>query len=762
MTITSGTGLSWDDREVKRSLIRELSSLGILLIIGLYYPIVLLVGSSAILFTIISLPLIRNARERRALGNSPWLVIDYSDISYIKDDEFSTLQCRGVGGHRHIIGLDLDSTSPRLLGNMSALVRSMDVNDGFCLTISMHPEKIDSVLDSERLVERMEIYLDTLSRGALSSYVVAKGGIWSVRVSLIGHARDEHVSHRFESSVRGAIPEPAWTAVSPADLENVLLRKQIRFGNPSFYGSGKELSEWLVQLPSELAPEVGSNVPGEFIAPIRPRPGDYELGVVVNPETLQEGPVAGISHSDLESGLLICGGDLEERRHVLGLLTASLLDTGKRVLIISSKRTSLDLAALVENAIGLELGKDLILNPVDAEGIPRHIYVPKLLNALEVVAGADLRGAADFEIALSRAVALGNTTVADIRMQGSDEPGDAFATNVQGSNNDPSPSSLAGMEAIRRLHQGTAARAFYGSQTAKMSDLAQSPLSIISVDLGTSPLQKFAFDLICIKLAGLARDPSLVVILEDAENLRIRNRRYMKRDAWSERMVRDLKDRGPLVVALDHPVDMAPGAIGRLTSCISLRLREAPDIKVAVELLGINVVSSGMHSKARQSSRETSYLRVMPDGVALLVRTPGETCMPIRLRRLSVSLAAPSSEELRLRASQLIQNQDSSSSLSKDGSLLERVGRGDQELAVMILKLLERYEPLTQEAVQRFISTSGFKGDPDVEGVLARLEHSSMVLRGHEVHSGVSYTNYRMTMKGKMALKQIQKTDGDA
>ncbi len=727
----------------------------------LYYPFALLTLSSAILVTIILLPYLQNTQEQKTLGNSSWQAVGISDISYVRNDELTTLHCRGAGGPRYLVGLDLDSTSSRFLGNMSAFVRSVDVNDGFCLIISMHPERINSVLESERLAERMMSYLDTLSIGALNSYVVAKGGIWSARISLIGHARDEYVSHRFESSARGAIPEPGWITESASALESILIGKQMQFGNPGFYGSGKELSEWLVQLPSELAPEVGTNVPGEFIAPIRPRPSDYELGVVVNPETLQEGPMAGISHSDLESGLLICGGDLEERRHALVLLTTSLLDAGKRVLIVSGKQTSLELTALATNAVGLELGRDLILNPVDAEGIPRHVYVPKLLNALEVIAGVDLRGAADFEIALSRAVALGNTTVADVRMQGSDEPGEAFATNVQGGGNDPSPSSLAGMEAIRRLHQGTAARAFYGSQTIRMGDLAQSTLSIVSLDLGTSPFQKFAFDLLCIKLAGLSKDPSLVIILEDAENLRIRNRRYMKRDAWSERMVRDLKDRGPLVVSLDHPVDMAPGAIGRFSSCISLRLREAPDIKVAVELLGINVVSSGMHSKARQSARETSYLRVMPDGVALLVRTPGETCMPIRLKPLSVNLATPTSEELRLRASQLIQNQDSSNYSGRDGSLLDRVGGGDQDLAIMILKLLKRYEPLTQEAVRRFISTSGYEGDSDVEGVLARLEHSSMILRGHEVHSSVSYTNYRLTMKGNMALRQIQTTDGD-
>ena len=746
------TEFAWDDRQVKRSVIRALALASVTLVIGVYYPVILFPVSFGLLVALLLLPC--SSQEAKSLKNSSWNEVPETDLSWSSSDDSHSLICRGVGGERHLFAMDLDSASLRFMGQMSALVRSLDVKDGFCLTVTTQPETVSSVLDREQLTERVEDYLNGLSGAALQSYLTAKGGLWSTRVSLIAHARDEHIIHRFESAVLGAIPEPGWSPVNANALGARLEQKRLSFGPPSFYGSGKELSDWLVQLPSELAPEVGSNVPGEFIAPIRSRTGDYDLGVIINPETLEEGPSAGVSHDDLDSGLLVCGGELTERRHVLSLLITSLLKSGKRVLVVSSHRSALELTSLSESGIGLELGRDLVLNPVDSEGIPRHVYVPKLINALEVVAGADLRGAADFEIALSRAVALGNTTVADIRLHASEEPTETFATSVQGSSNDPSSASIAAMEAIRKLHQGTAARAFYGTQTAKLQDLAQSDLSIIATNLGTSPMQMFAFDLICIKLAGLARDLSLVVLLEDAENLRIRNRRYMNRDAWSERMIRDLKSRGPLVVSLDHPVDMSPGAIGRLSSCVSLRLREAPDIKVAVELLGINVVSSGMHSKARQSARETSYLRVMPDGVALLVRNTGETCMPIRLKEIGLELVEPPSEELALRASQLIQAPATNETAQLGDTLLKRVGGGDQSLALMILKLLQRYEPLTQEAVQRFISTSGYEGDPDIEGILARLEHSSMILRGHEIHGGVSYANYRMTMKGNMTLRQ--------
>ena len=88
------------------------------------------------------------------------------------------------------------------------------------------------------------------------------------------------------------------------------------------------------------------------------------------------------------------------------------------------------------------------------------------------------------------------------------------------------------------------------------------------------------------------------------------------------------------------------------------------------------------------------------------------------------------------------------------------VAAGNTDLAIRVLKLLERYEPLTEEAVRRFIVSSGEDKNPDIEGVLARLEHASMILRGSESHSGVTYSNYRITMKGSMALRQAKEVEG--
>ncbi|MFW9884668.1 MAG: hypothetical protein ACFFEX_09820 [Candidatus Thorarchaeota archaeon] len=758
MTVSGGIDLQWDDRRVKPSHGRDaITAITVAVILAALPWSLAMVSLGSFLVTIL-VPKLRTSQEIRSLEESEWIRVPESDTSFAVNEEHNAVQCKTASGNRNVIGLELPLAGPLLVGNMSALVRAIDSSKGFCLSVIARAEESSSIVEEERLSSRLDGYLNYLSSGGLDAYMTRRGGLWSVRVSIMGHSQDINQVQRFESSIKAAVPDGNWSKMTPKSLASNMRAMNMAFRLPSFYAAGSELSEWLIQIPSELASEIGSNVPGEFLAPIKPRAGDYYIGRVINPETLQPGPAAGLSHEDIRSGLLVCGGTMEERRHTITLIMRQLLSHGKRVIIVSSEPDAKNFASLSEGAVSFELGKDLVLNPMDAEGLPRHIYVSKLMTALEVIAGTDLRGATDLELAINRAIALGNTTVADVQLTQTPDVMDTYSEAAEQNERKPSDRSVSGYEAIRSLHQGTAARSFYGSQTIAMRDLAQASLGVLILSQGYLPMEKFAFDLVCIKLSGLQQDQDLVIILENAENMRIRNRRYMKRDSWSEMMLRDLLQRGPTIVTLDHPVDMSPGAIGKLNSCITHRLRESPDIKTAVELLGISVVSSGMHSKARQSSRETSYLRVMPDGVVLLVRNQGETCMPVELDE-AAPLTGLHPEEMERRISDLIPQEFPTEGMAFGDSLIDRVAGGQRNTAIKMLRLLERYEPLTEEAMRKFLLSGDGNEDPDISGVLARLEKSGMILRGHEVHGAVSYTNYRITMKGSMALHQVAQRD---
>ena len=755
-TITTGVDIRWEERGASLPLYRLLFAALVAVMIGIYIPAAVAVAGLVFLLLHMFTPKLSGSKEIRTLLQE-WTEIPEGDLSFHVNDE--NLEIKGVGGTRHVIGLNLGKASPNLLGSVGSLVRALDTSSGFSLSVTMKPEKMTRALNEEKISNILEGYLNSLSAGELDAYVRKRSGIWLSHTTIIGQMRNSSDVDTFDSAVRAAVPEKEWTRVKPRDLHSKMKQHEIDRQTGWFYAAGSELSEWLVQLRSELAAEVGSNIPGQFIAPIRGRPDDYRLGVTLNPDTLQTGPPAGVSHEDLETGTLVCGGTEESRLRILTLMISEILKAGKRVLLITKHPARASLSGLTEASVHLELGKDLVLNPVDSEGIPRTEYVPLLISALEVVAGFDLRGAAELEVAVSRAVSLGNATLADIRLNPDFEDPTITPENRDTTTPKVSSKTSSGMEAIRSLHLGPAARAFYGTQTVPIRRITDPSLTIVSVSLGSIGLDSFAWNLLCLKLGGLTPDPNLVVILDEAENMRVRNRRYMKHDALSERLLKTLKKRGPVVLTLEHPADMTPGAIGVLSSCISLRLRESADISSAADLLGLNAITTGMHTKARISPRESSFLRIMDDSTAILVHNGTETGQPITLDESPEISTIDSEMKMSDRIDKLVPTETQSVS-PHDRTLIDMVAAGNTDLAIRVLKLLERYEPLTEEAVRRFIVSSGEDKNPDVEGVIARLEHASMILRGSESHSGVSYSNFRITMKGSMALRQAKEVEG--
>jgi len=757
-SVSRNTELNWDDRKLKYELAQPLFLVGVSIVIGYFAPILLLSISTLILLWILIMPSVRKGFEKKSIENSSWAQVMVADTSYVITDDRKQIHCKTPNGQFYLVNMELVEAKSALLGNVSSLVRAIDDSDGFCLTMTMRPENMQRALDQERIPDILEKFFNHIGKGELNEYILYRGGLWVSHINIVGHVRNEVGVEGFDSAIRAAVPMEKWKRAKPQGFRKRLSQLNIDGQFGWFFASGEDLAEWLVQLRSELASEVGSNIPGQFLAPIRGRPSDYRLGVTINPDTLQTGPPVGIAHTELESGLLLCGGTADSRTRVISLLTKELIQSGKRVVIVTNNADSIGYTRLAEGSIHLELGKDLVLNPVDAEGMHRSEFVPLLMSSLEAVAAADLRGAADLEAAISRAVTLGNATLADVHLN--DGPDDSMSSSMDAQKPPeqlPSKKSKTGMEAVRSLYEGSAAKCFYGTQTVPTSRLIEPNLSIVKIAMGSMGLDHFAWNLISIKFAGLKPDPNLVIILDGAEHVRVRNRRFMQHDSFTERVLKKLKARGPMVVALEHPVDMAPGAIAVLESCISLRLRESVDIKIAADLLGLNVITTALHTKARISPRESSFLRIMDNDTALLVHDGTETCQPIRLDPApDLNPEIVPDEETR-RVTTLIETE---SIPEQTGSLLDKVSAGSTNLAIRVLKLLERYEPLTEEAVRRFLVSSGGDNDPDVEAILARLEHASMILKGHEVHSGVSYTNYRITMKGSMALRQTDHMEG--
>ncbi len=657
------------------------------------------------------------------------------------------VEFEGAGPQTLLLGLELKQP-PRLAGNLSKLIRALDTSSGFSFTVSLVPENNAVIVNRNKLKRFPLPFFSRRFHRAPSDIIISKGGLWKTGLTILGQTLNENETRYFDSAVRGSIPEHGLKRMSGKRLAKWVNECRILDGTPRFYALGRELSEWTIQLVSELAPEVGANIPGEFISPVRAKQCDYQLGVIINPETLQTGPIVGFTDDDLLNGVLITGGEWSDRFHAYSLLIPQILRSGKHVIILTNNRRAMSLLSLTNNSLGLTLGKDFVLNPVDAENIPRHEFVPRLKTALEVICSSALSSASHFEDALSRAVALNGGTVADITLLHNEDQPTITADDS------PSRASLDGFEAVRVLHRGIGARAFYGIQTAKMAKLTEFPLTVMLIDLNSNELDTFAWDLFMIKISALTKDKNVVIILDEPLNLLLKLH-DRSRGLWTHRLITDMLRRGPLMLSIRNPSELQH-LLDLFSSCLAFRLKSSQDIKVMSDMLGLSVVDS-IHSKARISSRESSYLRTMKKEHALLVDSNPDTCVPLKLGP-PLKLHTPSESDITSRRLSMIGTSEQPSMAAESGVLAFVTGERSN-LAAQVLQLLERYEPLTVEALKKFIQTSGVEID-DIESLLIQLEQANMILRGHEFLNGVNYSNYRITLKGTMALRQALTVEG--
>ncbi len=758
VSLTTDTELRWNNRTC-RPPIGKMGVLSFLLFAACAWQPVLglfVVGLSLVL--VLAMVFSHGEERVRAARLQHWSEVAVSSLLIEPVDDVARCSC--PEGTRYISGLHLQTAGPHLYGRLGVLLRAIRTSIGVTVVVEMDPRSATVLLGPEVAAEPLDEYYSFLTPTRLDAYVQTRGSVWAVSVAILGQGRTASEVIPLFPAVTGVLPDEGWQEYSPAVLSKRLRTLNI-VPQPGFHATGEDLSEWLVQLAGELSSEVGGNVPGEFLMPVRLGTVEYRIGYVVNPETLESGPVAGFSHEDLLHGLLVSGGTADDRCRMLTLLVEQLIRNGKRVFVVTTRRESAGIASLVSDGVSLELGRDFVLNPLDPEGMSRKTYVVQLMKALEIVAGSspkasDLRSAVELELALMRAMSIGGSTLADVRLNETDVSLADSPSEMLPDRASPSyQKSLHGMAAVRTLYEGAGASAFYGSQTAPIERVASNRLVVMVISLEAPYLEKFALDLLSIKLGGMRADPDLVVIFEDAHNLLTSVDSHRNREEWVELLLRRLVRRGPLVVSVEHLNGLPYGARGIFSSSLVFRLQDSGDIRAATDFLGLSVIGSGLYSKQRSSPRETSFLRSMPSDTALLKTRGITTCIPLVLD------PAPEIRETLPYEPALTTPPSPSSSTAKSSgdTLLGRVAGDEAPVAIEIMRLLERYEPLTVGAIQRFVSSS-LGTSVNVEGVLTRLERANMILRGHEVHGNVSYMNYRLTMKGTMALRQVTTEEG--
>jgi hypothetical protein len=135
-------------------------------------------------------------------------------------DDGKHVQCKTPTGTRSLVNLTLVDARSLLIGDVSSFVRAVDDADGFCLTVTMRPEKIQRALDQERIPDGMEKYFNYLTEGELDAYVLRRGGIWVTHVNAVGHVKDEAGVDNFDSAVRASIPMEKWKRAKARNLQS--------------------------------------------------------------------------------------------------------------------------------------------------------------------------------------------------------------------------------------------------------------------------------------------------------------------------------------------------------------------------------------------------------------------------------------------------------------------------------------------------------------------------------------------------------------
>ncbi|MBS3794762.1 MAG: hypothetical protein KGY80_07695 [Candidatus Thorarchaeota archaeon] len=742
-TVSKSSKARWRTRELASSWLSSLAISALAITVVFYLPQIIGILSGGMLLLLLGAPVL-TAKYSEQLADE-WEK-DESIDSLVADER----ELVRTANEQYMIALSLEDGPAEFLGDLGRLVRALPMSLGFCLVVSLEKCEPSVLYDHDLLDASSEWIVNSLSPEGLESFLLNQAGLWKTSVSIAAQLPNRNGQGSFESAIHGALPAKGWERFSVQQLMTLILNRSFASQNPRFYALGNELTKWLIQLKSELASEVGSNVPGEFVSPIREAKYDLALGHSINPETMLEGPPVGLVENDLKNGLLICGGNQNERAGVLANLVEELLNSGKHVILLSPDTQVLDLASLHHSGIPLQLADDLILNPIDSDGMNSLRYVSRLKKALEVLNGRAFGAATDFELALQRAVSVPDATLADVTLKDDTPVVAEEGGSSKQPTSDPSRDTLRGMEVIRVLRDGVGARAFYGKQTVPMSSLAENPLAVITVELGSPELDIFVWDLLSIKLSGIALDNELVVILDSPQNLLAMNSRYPNRSKWVHDVISNLLRLDGLIISVDGPSILDSEVLNHLGSSICLRLRDSRDVAVANDILKLTVVGHGIHSKSRRSSRETSFVRTLDSDMAILSHQAEELSYPIQLNTPpTLDPLTGSQIRERLKLLQRYEEQE-----PKSQSLLAHAVREHKELAARILELLDRYEPLTEKAIQSFLNQEALS-TADMTQILYRLEKASLILRGHESHSGVDYRNYRLTLKGRMALRQF-------
>lgn len=356
----------------------------------------------------------------------------------------------------------------------------------------------------------------------------------------------------------------------------------------------------------------------------------YEIGPIgyaYETEFEQREIEVGLNLDQMQDGVLVTGGSLEERFQTNLRLVYQAAMAEENYLIITTNKNWRYIMNLIPDSRYFRLGEELIFNPVDSEGGDPAEYTTLLA---QVFAQAFLLSRLGFERLLE---VLLNTPIGAHESPDLDALRSNIDTQIQ-DRNTPGKSELHTIwQFLSNLRAGRASRIF-GMTQVPMHQLLNG-ITVLEIDLEV--LHQVQFLLLCFLAKVLAHSHNnsqqrCIILIDTADSLSPMNpRTYRAQDIehflldWIGRF-----QRAPvgLHLSMQFPSRFPPVVINSFRTVIAHRTTATEDVKVISDLLQFQP-ESVVHSKHRHHNHQVDYLCSLDTDKFLLKRPDITNTFPV-------------------------------------------------------------------------------------------------------------------------------------
>jgi hypothetical protein len=480
---------------------------------------------------------------------------------------------------------------------------------------------------------------------------------------------------------------------------------------------------------------------------------------------------AGLDSAQLRRGIAVFGEEEAQIDLTNVLLVDRIVKSSTPYMIFARDEKYRPLLSVFPEAVLIQLGKGIVINPLDAEGTDADQYITLILSVFENAFPLNDEQANMLFAILHDVYAESKTPTLAMLKEHVDD------IMVSGRETLGRTRLLEGvLRVLTPLMTGNTAEALSGSSTIQFKSLLgeNKLLTIIeSKGMADTSALRFIQGMILAKMCALQashQGPASVwgqrMLLLDEGELLFRQsslKHIGSSNASSETISKWIDDLSKLGLGL-HISTTKPGQaneqiLGKMGTKIVHRITAKDDASIVAKYMNLDRRLTGRRSiETILSYDSASSLRNLAQNEALFIRPDMKKPFPIKMAHASIAgLASPPDSEISGRTRLIVRADDSS--LGEAKTLLEVDYREEEErrLVVEILELLDDYPNFGRENI---INSFDADEQPRIRSLLPKLENFRYVAsRSVRIEGGNLRKVYRLTEKGRKGLQEWKRID---